>query len=376
MDERLKILLLEDVEDDAGLIDHSLRKAGLSFTMRRVEDRDAFVRGLSNFMPDVVLSDHALPLFNSIEALTVCRSMSRHLPFILVTGTVSEEFAVSCLKKGADDYILKSNLSRLSASIANSIKYHQQEMEREEFEATLRNQNDELKKINQELDSFVYSISHNIRAPLSSVLGLINLGRLEFRDNGNFMTYLDLMNRSLNQLDATLKEILDYSLNARGELHIQPINLQKLIQDCLDRLMYISGYDQIVKEVRHDSVADFYSDPYRISVILGNLLSNAFKYMNKDKPGNKIVIEARVETTHASIEVKDTGIGIPNEIQSKIFNMFYRGSEYSDGAGLGLYIAKEAVNKLNGSIAVKSEPDVGTIFHVDLPNFGKPVQRP
>jgi signal transduction histidine kinase len=370
MKEDPKILLLEDQEDDAGLIDYALRKGGFSFFMKKVDCHEDFVRSIVEFAPDIILSDHALPQFNSIEALTVCRAASRHLPFILVTGAVSEEFAVSCLKQGADDYILKSNLSRLPASITNAIKFHQQEREREEFEVTLRNQNKELKKINEELDSFVYSISHNIRAPLSSVLGLIHLGKLEFKGNDNFLGYLDLMERSINQLDRTLREILDYSLNARGELHIQEIDLQQLIQDCLDRLMYVSGFDQITKEVRYQSSSAFYSDPYRISVILGNLLSNACKYMNKDKPENKIVIEAEVMTSHATIRVIDTGIGIPPEIRPRIFDMFYRGSEYSDGAGLGLYIVKEATSKLQGSIEVESQLDIGTIFQLDLPNFG------
>src|SRR5687768_18455246 len=126
MDRELKILMLEDLEEDIGLIEHSLRKEGLEFVSRYADTRDEYVRALEDFHPDVILSDHALPQFNSVEALTICRKTSFNTPFILVTGTVSEEFAVSCLKQGADDYVLKSNLVRLPTAIINALKQRHQ----------------------------------------------------------------------------------------------------------------------------------------------------------------------------------------------------------------------------------------------------------
>src|SRR5690606_2336469 len=141
-----------------------------------------FTACLQQFRPDVILSDHALPQFNSLEALKILRKQASDTPFILVTGTVSEEFAVSCLKQGADDYVLKSNLVRLHAAIQNAIRQRRQDAKRKKAEQTLRKQNDELIKINKELDSFVYSVSHNLRAPLMSVLGLVNLAQLENSD--------------------------------------------------------------------------------------------------------------------------------------------------------------------------------------------------
>ena len=181
MEKDLKILMLEDVQDDVGLIERILKKQGIAFVSKRVDTRDEFMDALKDFHPDVILSDHALPQFNSIEALKICRKQSLHTPFILVTGTVSEEFAVSCLKQGADDYVLKSNLVRLPSAIFNSIKQKQIEIKRKKAERTLRKQNEELVKINKELDSFVYSVSHNLRAPLMSVLGLLNLARMDDR---------------------------------------------------------------------------------------------------------------------------------------------------------------------------------------------------
>src|SRR5687768_14672717 len=179
MEKALKILMLEDLQDDVGLIERALNKQGLSYTARRVDSRDEFTEALSSFKPDVILSDHALPQVNSLEALSIVQKIGLDVPFILVTGTGSEEFAVSCLKQGADDYVLKSNMVRLPSAILNALKQRHHEEKRKKAERTLRKQNEELVKINKELDSFVYSVSHNLRAPLMSVLGLINLVQLE-----------------------------------------------------------------------------------------------------------------------------------------------------------------------------------------------------
>ena len=122
MERALKILMLEDVPEDIGLIEHVLRKEGIQFNSYPVDTKEEYVKALDDFLPDVILSDHALPQFNSVEALSICRKNALNIPFILVTGTVSEEFAVSCLKQGADDYVLKSNLVRLPSAIVTKTK--------------------------------------------------------------------------------------------------------------------------------------------------------------------------------------------------------------------------------------------------------------
>src|SRR5258708_18862764 len=121
LSKELRILMLEDLEDDAGLLDRALTKEKIAFTRIRVDTREEFVHALDTFNPDLILSDHALPQFNSIEALKIVQESKAEIPFIIVTGSVSEEFAVTCIKKGADDYVLKSNLSRLHLSIQHAI---------------------------------------------------------------------------------------------------------------------------------------------------------------------------------------------------------------------------------------------------------------
>jgi len=154
----------------------------LSIDAKRVDTKEKYLEALNTFHPDVILSDHSLPLFNSTEALKVCQAKHLHIPFILVTGAVSDEFAVNCIKLGADDYVLKTNLSRLPSAIEKALRHKRTETARVKAISELAARNEELLKINNELDSVVYSVSHNLRAPLMSVLGLLNLVKHESSD--------------------------------------------------------------------------------------------------------------------------------------------------------------------------------------------------
>jgi len=369
-DKVLKILMLEDLQDDVGLIERTLRKEGMAFNSKRVDSEEEFTECLVDFQPDVILSDHALPQFNSLEALKICRKQAINVPFILVTGTVSEEFAVSCLKQGADDYVLKSNMVRLPSAIHNALRQRHHETKRKKAERTLRRQNQELIKINKELDSFVYSVSHNLRAPLMSVLGLINLLQLENKNGDPSMhNYFQMMQQSIHKLDDTLKEILDYSRNARSALAISTVDVRKAILDSFEKLKYIEGSDEIVKSIEINQEVVFYSDTYRLSVIINNIVSNAIKYRDVNKAHNELVVSAAFSETDLTLSFRDNGIGIASEYLPRVFEMFFRATERSEGAGLGLYIVKETVEKLHGNISIESVLGEGTIFKVIIPNL-------
>jgi signal transduction histidine kinase len=370
MDKELKILMLEDLQDDVGLIERTLRKEGMNFSARRVDSQDEFSESLVSFQPDVILSDHALPQFNSLEALKICREKAANIPFILVTGTVSEEFAVSCLKQGADDYVLKSNMVRLPSAIKNALKQRHHESKRKKAERTLRKQNEELVKINKELDSFVYSVSHNLRAPLMSVLGLINLVQLENKKGDQTLnSYFEMMQHSIHKLDETLKEILDYSRNARSAMHITSVDAKKMIQDSFERLQYMEGSENVSKFIQIHPDTPVYTDPYRLSVIINNLVSNAIKYRDPHKNRNILTVTADISETELKLVFSDNGIGIPQEYLPRIFEMFFRATERSEGAGLGLYIVRETVDKLHGTMKVESESGQGTTFSISIPNL-------
>lgn len=386
MERVLRILMLEDIAEEAGLIERVLKKAKLPFVSMRVDGPDEFVSALESFHPDVVLSDHALPQFNSIEALKLCRIRGLMIPFILVTGTVSEEFAVNCLKQGVDDYILKNNLSRLPAAILNSLNQREMESRRLVTELKLRDQNEELiktnellRKINMELDNFVYSVSHNLRAPLMSVLGLVTVARMEDQKSEKPTDNLfNMIEHSIHRLDDTLKEILDYSRNARTETAITEVRLEALFNDTLERLQYLKGFDRIDKEIRVEGDAPIFSDIYRLSIIFQNLISNSIKYQDVEKSRSFIRIIADVTDEDIRIQFSDNGMGIREEYLPRIFSMFFRATERSEGAGLGLYIVKESVQKLGGEITLDSTFNEGSTFNIRLPNSTfkpQPVQQ-
>jgi len=364
----LKIILLEDFADDVDLVDYILRKEGLSFVLRSVDTRNDFVKLLSEFIPDVVLSDHSMPQFNSIEALRICKAVELQVPFILVTGTVSEEFAVQCLREGADDYVLKSNLTRLPSAILGALRKREDEINRKKAEDALLFQNQELTKVNAELDRFVYSVSHNIRAPLMSVLGLLNLAQhdLKAKNIEQYGNYFSMMEGSINRLDETLKEIIDYSRNSRTEIKRELLDLRELVEEAFENLIYMHGAAVIEKKIILEGSPLVYSDRLRLSVVLNNILSNAIKYRDKEKNSNYITVRLQ---THRDlyISISDNGIGIRPEYLAKIFDMFFRATEKSDGSGLGLYIVKETIEKMEGTVAVNSEYGLGTTFSMTLP---------
>ena len=367
MKSALKILCLEDDEDDFEFINETLQKSSLISITKRVDTEEKFRNSLTEFNPDVILSDHALPQFNSMEALRVCQIKEIKVPFILVTGAMSDEFAVKCLKQGADDYILKSSLNRLPSAIKNALKLREIEQAKQNAIAELAMQNDELIKTNKEVDSLVYSVSHNLRAPLMSVLGLINLAKRE--DNIEMLhRFHHMMEDTILKLDDTLKEILDYSKNARLELQIEKIDLQALIQETLEKMQFMPGFARMNIQVSIKEEAELHTDYYRMSVILNNLISNAIKYQDQRKDKPMLHISGSVKKDGAYLEFEDNGIGIDSKLVSKIFNMFFRANTEKDGSGLGLYIVKEAVEKLQAKIDIKSELGTGTTFVLKIPN--------
>ena len=158
MEKHLKILIVEDNPTDVLLLKKELVKANLSFESKTVDTKRDFIRELDEFNPDLVLSDYSLPSFNSLEALSIVRSKDLEMPFILVTGSISEDFAVNCMKAGADDYILKGRLLRLPSSIENIFSKKEMKYEKE----TIASLHKELQRTNEVISERNKSITYSI----------------------------------------------------------------------------------------------------------------------------------------------------------------------------------------------------------------------
>lgn len=362
----MKILLLEDNQDDTLLIKHELRKGNISYIIEQVDTRESFIEALTEFRPDVILSDHSMPNFNSKEALRILFGTKLAVPFILVTGMVSDEYAISCIREGADDYLLKSNLSRLPVAIRAALKKRILLKIKRIAHHNLKIQNEQLSKTNKELDSFLYSVSHNLRGPIASIMGLLNLAKT-INKNAELNQLHEMMSLSILKLDDTLKDILICSQNSRSELHLEEINWEKIIQTTFEKLLHLIDPNEIVRFINLETSAPFFSDEYQLSIIFNNLLSNSIQYRNRENEFT-LGIEIKTSAAVATIVIKDNGVGISQEIIPKIFDMFFRGNEMSSGAGLGLYITREIITRMNGSIEMQSILGRGSTVTIRLPN--------
>lgn len=226
--------------------------------------------------------------------------------------------------------------------------------------------NENLIILNSELDNFVYSVSHDLRSPITSLKGLIELTKLE-DDLEKINYYLMLMCQSLNKQDQFIRDIIDYSKNKRIQIVVKPVSLNELIDDAIHQHNNNRNADKIIitKDVLVDEVQ---SDHLRLKIILNNLLSNAIKYIDENKKEMAISIKTYNSGLFHKIEITDNGIGIQEEYKEHIFDMFFVINS-NKGSGLGLYIVKETLDKLNGNIIVFSENKVGSKFIVTIPNL-------
>lgn len=242
--------------------------------------------------------------------------------------------------------------------------------ERKTAERKIRKQNEELIKINQELDQFVYSAAHDLRAPIANVMGLVKLIGLE-EISETAKHYLALQEKSLAKLDEFIKSIVDYSRNSRLELAKDKIDLETFVSDIVDQYRFSENAELLSINIDVDQPKAFVSDQNRLSVVMNNLVSNAVRYMDTGKDNSYLNIKVKASASKAVIVVEDNGIGIEKEHLESIFKLFYRANSNSKGTGIGLYIVKETVDKLKGEIRVNSEYGKGTTFKVTLKNFAK-----
>ena len=251
----------------------------------------------------------------------------------------------------------------LETSIENRTKDLIQQQKR------LKKINTELLNSNNELDSFVYHTSHDLKAPLKSILGLISLSQNETDNNKNLELYLEMMEKSIHKLEEFISSVIEYSLNVKADIDHNEINFEEIIDESLEQLKEYRNLKEIEIQRNIKINKPFYSDPKRLKIIFNNLITNAVKYHDFTKKHLFVKIIIIQENNHVNIRVEDNGKGIDPKFHEKIFEMFFRASEKSTGSGLGLYIVKQTISKLNGTILLKSEYGTGTTFIIDLPNL-------
>ncbi len=258
-----------------------------------------------------------------------------------------------------------------SAASATVVYYllrinHHSEAELLEKERSISIKNEELREVNAELDRFFYSVSHDLRSPLTSMQGL--LGLLETaQDQKEVSEYAALLRGRVENLDQFVRTVSSYASNARQEVQWQPVCLRQLFRDVLENVRFLPNAQAINITLDIPAHHELLADPTRLQIIFSNLIGNAIKYHDTAKPDPFIRIEMEQDTRSVTVRIEDNGSGIREDVLPRVFDMFYRGHDQSQGSGLGLYIVKEAIDKIGGHIAVESTYGQGSVFTVTLP---------
>ncbi|REH01822.1 PAS domain-containing sensor histidine kinase [Flavobacterium aquicola] len=301
-----------------------------------------------------------------------CRDEEVKILNTIKSGHSVEHFETRRVKKNGDLIDVSLTISPVRDVLGNVVgasKIMRNITDRKEIEQELIQNNAELKKANSELDRFVYSASHDLRAPLKSILGLLSITK-DYVDANNteLLECLSMLNSSVFKLDSFIEDILSYSRNSRMELDKDEIDFQELLDKIKEKYKFINGVEKLKVQIEINSESVFVSDFKRLSIILNNLLSNAFKYRDETKEESHVKIIFTNNSERAIIRLEDNGIGIAEKDIEKVFSMFYRATMLSTGSGLGLYIVKETLDKLEGNISVESKLGKGTSFTIEIPN--------
>ncbi|HKY26439.1 MAG TPA: ATP-binding protein, partial [Pyrinomonadaceae bacterium] len=385
MNERINILIVEDLIADAALIERELSRANIPFTSHRVETKEAFVRALRDFQPAVVLSDYNLPQFSGPQALRLLKETGSSAPFILVTGSLTEEVAVSCMKDGADDYILKTNLTRLPAAVQSALEKVKTIEEKMRAEAALRKSEEQL-RMSQKLEAvgqLAGGVAHDFNNLLTVIRGYSELVLNRLNDDDDNRPKIEEIKRAADRASTLTHQLLAFS--RKQVLQPKLFDLNHLVTDMSKMLRRLIG-ENIEMTTIIGQEAPINADPGQIEQVLMNLVVNARDAMPQ---GGRLTVEtARVEfdeayaDAHFSVQpgsyvmlaVSDTGSGMDAETRKHIFEPFFTTKEQGKGTGLGLSTVYGIIKQSGGNIWLYSEPGQGAVFKVYLPLAESEVQ--
>jgi signal transduction histidine kinase len=274
----------------------------------------------------------------------------------------------------ANGNILSTDLMEFINSVDEAYKQH--DIDYQQLDRTLEVSTEELfranletSKVNEELDRFIYSASHDIKAPLTSIEGLVRLVRPTVSIEGKL--YLDHLDKAIHRLKSVVTVLSNFTKNARMDSSIEELNVKNCISEALENICHKEKLDEmgIDFSILGSSEASIVTDKNRLLNLLQNLLHNSITYTDFEKKIRKIQVSFLIENGVCTIRVEDNGVGIHEEQMDKVFNMFYRGNFKSQGAGLGLYISKDIIRRLKGKIQLNSRPNEGTTVEFQIPNL-------
>jgi two-component system, sensor histidine kinase and response regulator len=356
--EKINVLYLDDEENNLISFKAAFRREYKVFTTTTAAEA---VQILGENEIHVVISDQKMPSLSGVEFFELIIPDFPDPVRMLLTGYADIEAVIDAINKGqVFRYIPKPwNEQELKITIDNAYELFSSRQE-------LKRKNQELQKAYQELERFVYSASHDLRAPLVSVLGILKLARAEGADEKS-SEHFRMIEHTIGKLDVFVQNIINYYQNLKKGEVLRPVDFDLLADEILEQYRYYEGADKVEfrKTILQDSLV--IADEMRLKMILNNLVTNGIKYRDESKETCVLDIKVTVEAGEIRIIVEDNGIGIPRENQGKVFDMFFKSSEGDPGTGIGLYIVQEAVDKMGGKIQLVSEPSKMTRVDITIP---------
>jgi len=367
MNQRLRILLIEDCESDASLVIRHLEKAGYDVEATCIETAAAVRAELSNPAYDAVIADYRLPHFDAPAALAILRESGHDIPFLVVSGTIGEERAVAMMKAGAQDYVMKSNLMRLAPAVEREIRdaaarrqLRAAEVERKRLEEQFR----QAQKM-ESIGRLAGAVAHDFNNLLTVIKGYaeLGLGELTSQDDALYEPLAQIRDAA-NRAEDLAGRLLAFS-RPKGA-RARSIVVNDLVGNFRKLLAGVLG-DSIRLEIALDPAAGaIHADPTQMEQVLLNLAVNARDAM---PDGGRLIVETSTDlaSRQVRLKVRDTGVGMTPEVMEHIFEPFFTTKPEGKGTGLGLATVYGIVKQAQGRIEVTSEPGKGTTFVLLLP---------
>ena len=373
--------LLASLDKEIGLENTTGLKAELNFYQERLSDQFNELSELTETRATGSIHEGTIifsftVLFSIIFSLTISyfiaqkftrpiKKLSRTMDNFIVNRDLSEKM----IPQKNTTYEIDS-LANSFINLTKQIKSQFEEIE--EKSSLLEKQNRDLSNFNKELDRFIYSVAHDLKSPLSSLKGLVNLAKKDISQE-KYQHYFVMMNGSISKLLSFINDIVNYTRNKRLELEVEAVNLNGMVNSIFNQYRFIEGRQKIQKRLKIEQKSPFYSDERRVQMILTNIVSNAVQYFDPSKEDPFIEVKISVNKKKATIYIEDNGVGISEQHVNKVFDMFFRASEDSKGSGLGLFIVQETIKILGGKIQMRSVESCGTTFIIELPNHSQSV---
>lgn len=356
---KLKILYLDD---ELGNLQSFLAAFRRKYEVFVTHDQQEAIDIIKREKPEIIITDQRMPIVTGVEFLYTASQLHPDAIKILTSAYSDISAVIDAVNKGhIYNYIKKPwDLNDVALILDNAAKYYL-------AGETIREQIKKLEKTNEELNRFIYSASHDLRAPITTIKGLLNMAREDVTDPLSTQ-YFSMIEDSVIKLDSFIRSIVQYYQNGKDVFDYKVIDFKSFIDSVLKEFSFEIHQNNIKTSVSVYSKCEFVTDTFRLRIILGNLVSNAIKFRKKNIPNPEVQIEVFSDDKEAKIIIRDNGEGIINELQEKVFNMFFRVSSEISGNGVGLYLVKEAVEKLGGHVELSSEVSVGTTVCITLPN--------